>query len=102
MQYGPYHRLESPTQTPHVAMLQQRTGEIWGCAAQFSNIPSVKAYRGALPVGARGIEFTTVVAPHSQTHPTLLRWLETTPGVCPTPKPGFVSILVVVTKNTQV
>jgi hypothetical protein len=28
--YGPFHRLESPTQTAEVAQMQQQNGEIWG------------------------------------------------------------------------
>lgn len=60
---GPFHRLESPTQTAAIAVLQVNSGEIWGQSARGSDIPSVKAYRKALPSGERGIEFTTVVAP---------------------------------------
>jgi hypothetical protein len=61
-----YHRLESPTQTPEIAREQMRTGEIWGRPLNFpycSDIPKVKAYNGSLPLGARGIEFTTEIQP---------------------------------------
>jgi hypothetical protein len=47
--YGPFHRLESPTQTTAVASQQVASGEIWGAPARGSNIPSVKAYRNSLP-----------------------------------------------------
>jgi hypothetical protein len=101
LQYGPFHRLESPTQSKDVADLQVRSGEIWGQAARWSSIPAVKAYHGPLPAGHRGIEFVTSVRPHLDSHRTLARWLDITPGVLPRPH-GFVSIPVVVTKNTQV
>ena len=61
-----YHRLESPTQTWEVAAMQQASGQVWGAPARNfyqSDIPSVKAYIGPLPEGARGIEFTTSVSP---------------------------------------
>jgi hypothetical protein len=45
--------------------MQAETGEIFGRAARWSIIPAVKAYRGPLPVSARGTLFTTAVAPHS-------------------------------------
>jgi hypothetical protein len=61
---GPFHRLESPTQDKTTARQQGQAMEIWGRAAQGSNILSVKAYRSGLPAGRRGIEFDTPVAPH--------------------------------------
>lgn len=99
--YGPYHRIESPSQSVHDASMQEASGQVWGKPARWSNIPSVKAYRGPLPDGARGIEFTTPTAPHIDNHPTLIRWLETTAGVSATSN-GFVWIPVNITKNTQV
>ena len=99
--YGPFHRIESPTQTAEDAERQQRSGEIWGQAARWSPIPSVKAYRGALPKGVRGVQFNTDVRPHPNPHPTLVQWLETTSGVQALGN-GFVSIAVTVTINTQV
>lgn len=59
-----FHRLESPTQTRADALVQVASGEVWGRPARGSNIPSVKAYRNALPQGQRGIEFSTAVSPH--------------------------------------
>jgi hypothetical protein len=99
--YGPYHRLESPTQTMQVAGQQVLSGEIWGQSTQVSYIPAVRAYRGPLPPNRRGIEFMTGVAPHPNSHPTDVRWLLTTPGVM-AKSIGFVAIPVFVTKNTQV
>jgi hypothetical protein len=56
-------------------------GRALGRAARWSNIPSVKAYRGPLPVGAEGIEFTTTVAPSPGDHPALVFWHKGTEGV---------------------
>lgn len=61
--FGPFHRLESPTQTDEVARLQELTGEIWGTIPRSGGWPQVQAYRGPLPKGQRGIEFFTSVAP---------------------------------------
>jgi hypothetical protein len=52
--YGPFHRLESPTQTPATAALQEANGEVWRATARGGLNPAVKAYRGPLPPGARG------------------------------------------------
>jgi hypothetical protein len=60
---GPFHRLETSTQTKQDAVLQVNSGEIWGKPARWSNIPSVKAYRNSIPAGQRGIEFDTPIAP---------------------------------------
>ncbi len=80
---GPFHRLETSTQTTAHAVLQVSSGEIWGLPARGSNIPSVKAYRNALPTGQRGIEFTTPVVPHiGSGTPYEARWYYPhTPGV---------------------
>ena len=62
----PFHRLESPTQTPADAKLQDSSKEIWGKPASNtaqSNLPCVKAYRGILPSGQRGVEFETPIVP---------------------------------------
>ena len=83
MRYGPFHRLESPTQTVEDALQQVASGEIWGRPARGSNIPSVKAYRNTLPAGERGIQFTTEIAPHvGSGTPYEARWYyPNTPGV---------------------
>jgi hypothetical protein len=100
VEYGPYHRNESRTQTIADAAKQEASGEIWGQTALYGLGPSVKAWRGPL-TGGRGIEFVTTVAPHPNPHPSLVQWRDTTPGVVPRPN-GFVAIPARVTKNTQV
>jgi hypothetical protein len=52
-------------------------------APNFGTIPTVKAYYGALPAGASGIEFTTTL-PHDSRYssPVQANWLYPhTPGV---------------------
>ena len=61
--YGPFYRLEGLTQTPATAAMQEASGEVWGTTARGGLYPSVAAYQGPLPEGARGIEFTTGVKP---------------------------------------
>jgi hypothetical protein len=102
-EYGPFYRLESPTQTPETAALQESSGEIWGHSAQGSDIPSVKAYNGPLPEGARGIEFTTDTPPT----PTgmikpgqIAQWYSGSPGVEDIDS-NTVRIRCTVTLNTQ-
>jgi len=80
--------------------MQAETGEIFGRAARWSIIPAVKAYRGPLPVSARGTLFTTAVAPHWDPHPTLVRWLIDTPGVRLV-EDGIVAIRVQIIRNIQ-
>jgi hypothetical protein len=94
-----YHRLESPTQTPADAARQQATGEIWGRPAQWSLIPKVKAYRGPLPAGARGIEFVTDVPPDVGSARLRVDWSGPRPGV--RVEGDVAKIEVIVTKNTQ-
>ena len=63
-EHGPFHRLRNATtQSDDVADSQQRSQEIWGLAARWSNLRAVKAYCGLLPDGAEGIEFMTAVPP---------------------------------------
>jgi hypothetical protein len=97
-----YHRLEnSTTQTPAIAKIQKSSGEIWG-GPPNSPTSSVKAYRGALPANARGIEFTTAVAPTAASGtPFEARWYVNTPGV-QINRQGFAFIPATVTENTQV
>jgi RHS repeat-associated protein len=94
-----YHRLESPTQSPKVARLQETSGEIWGRAPRGSDIPKVQAYAGPLPPGARGIEFTTSVAPDPYGMPHLPTWSGPRPGV--RVENDFAKIACTVTRNTQ-
>lgn len=96
-----FHRRESPTQTAADAAQQVASGEIWGKPPRFGNpnIPCVQAYRGPLPEGTRGIEFTTKVAPDEGTAPHEARWTGTRPGV--DVKADFARIRVHITQNTQ-
>ncbi len=79
---GPYHRQESPTQTAEVAAMQAESGEIWGGIPRGGQWPTVQAYPRALEHGARGVQFTTPIAPHPNGAPHEVRWyLGITPGV---------------------
>ena len=100
---GPrYHRLESSTQTPRDAQMQEQSGEIWGRAPYGSDIPTVQAYKGPLPLGARGVEFVTsaVESPGSAAHPTAARWRPGDPGV--SLEGDYAKIKVLITRNTQI
>ena len=80
--HGPYHRQESPTQSPEVALLQVASGEIWGRTPRGGRWPTVQAYPKPIASGARGVEFTTAVQPYPQGAPHEVRWyLGITPGV---------------------
>lgn len=86
---GHFFRLESSTQTAHVAVLQERSGEVWGKTPQGGMEPTVQAYAGRLRAGVRGIEFTTETMPHPNGSPFEARWyLSKTPGVVPRHKNG--------------
>lgn len=76
MIFGPFNRVESPTHTPETALKQVRSGEIWGGASRQGGLfPCVKAYRGRLAGGRRGVEFTTMTRPDLQSStPYELRW----------------------------
>jgi hypothetical protein len=78
---GIFCRWESTTQTPAIAVLQVRSGEIWGRTSRYGDCPAVKAYPWRLD-GRRGIEFTTPIQPHSMSAPHEARWyLGLTPEV---------------------
>lgn len=74
--FGPFHRVESPTQTSEVAAKQVSSSEIWGRASKPNGLfPCVKAYPGALSPERRGIEFTTPVQPDLRSStPIEWRW----------------------------
>lgn len=73
-----FYRRESPSQTTKDARIQVLSREIWGRPGRHtssSDIPAVKAYRGRLSDGERGIDFTTPVAPHKGSgSPGEARW----------------------------
>lgn len=98
-----YHRFETDTQTPDDAERQTQTGLMGGYAARWSDIPSVKAYSGPLPAGARGVEFITSVPPGPGSVPGQPKWYKGQPGVSTveTPRGEMAVIPVVVIKNTQ-
>lgn len=100
--FGPFHRLESPTQTAEVAVLQESTGEIWGRSPKASEWPQVQAYRGPLPGQARGVEFFARVAPDRNDHPREARWSGGGKRSDVRTDGEFAKIDCVVTKNTQV
>lgn len=76
-----YHRRESPTQTVADALRQASSGEMWGYPARGSDIPKVKAFKGPLPTGARGVEFTTEVVPDQNCPPGIAYWSGPRAGV---------------------
>jgi hypothetical protein len=59
----------------------------------------VKAFKGPLPLGVRGIEFTTEVAPDQNCPPGMAYWSGPRAGVIV--EGGRARISVVVVKNTQ-
>jgi hypothetical protein len=68
-----YHRLASPSQTKLDAAKQIESQEMWGRPSRYK-IPKVKAYRGALPSNAQGIEFITTVEPDAGSPPLMAYW----------------------------
>jgi hypothetical protein len=102
--HGPFHRRQSPTQTPADAALIIESGELHGLGPRQSGggrgIPQVQAYDGPLPPGVSGIEFKTPVAPTPGTPPGQVRWVKDEPGIEPVDI-DRVKIPVTVTKNTQ-
>jgi hypothetical protein len=100
-----FHRLKSTTQTYTDSQQQLKSGKIWGKAPSWGGEPSVKAYRGALPVSDQGIEFTTTTSPTAGTGtPTIAYWRKGTHGVSISFVNGveFAVISATVTKVTQV
>ena len=78
---GIFCRWESSTQTPAIAVLQVRSGEIRGKTPKDGLYPTVQAYPWRLD-GRRGIECTTQIQPQSMSAPHEARWyLGLTPGV---------------------
>lgn len=97
--HGPFHRLESPTQSPETAELQTRSGEIWGTTAKFALKPTVKAYRGPLRPGDRGVEFMTFASPDAGGAPSSPTWTPERKGVWTDGEMAKLSC--VITRNTQ-
>lgn len=94
-----FHRVETTTQTPEDARLQQESGELWGRVPRWRIHPAVQAYEGPLPPGRRGIEFTTEVEPDEGHAPGQPAWTGPRPGV--TVEGEIAKIRITVLKNTQ-
>lgn len=94
-----YHRLESPTQTAGDAQLQEASCELWGRAPRGSDRPAEKAYIGPLPVGRRGIEFSTNVEPDPNKAPGQAFWRGPRAGV--KIEDDFARIKITILRNTQ-
>jgi hypothetical protein len=80
-QWGPYHRLYSPTQPPALSRLQREGGELWGTVSVFGGPPRAKAYRGPLGEHEQGIEFFAQVPPDAGRGGTLVTWSPGRSGV---------------------
>jgi hypothetical protein len=64
--------------------MQINSWEIWGGPARNffqSHIPKVKAFPAHLPVGKKGIDFTTAVTPDRNTRPGIVYWSGERKGV---------------------
>jgi nucleoside phosphorylase len=97
-----YHRLESDNQSIEHLEIQLANQELWGRAPKnylLSDVPKVKARRGSLPQGQRGIEFTTNI-PTDSYHPIFALWSGDRPDVIN--EDGFAKIKVVIIKNTEI
>jgi hypothetical protein len=94
VEYGPFNRQESRTQTAEDAAKQVAGQEIWGKPRQNSDIPQVQAYTGVLPPNTRGIVFWTIIAPMPHA-----RWVAGMSGV--RVEDGYAKISVRIVMNTQ-
>jgi len=72
---------------------------LWGSPARGSDIPKAKAFRGPLPAGVRGIEFTTDVAPDQNCPPGIAYWSGPRAGVIVDGERAKIAIAVL--RNTQ-
>jgi hypothetical protein len=78
--FGPFHRLESPSQSAEDAAKIVTSGEVWGrpCRNIYqSDMPKAKAFDGPLPSGKRGLQFYTTVAPDKGCVPGQPTWTGT-------------------------
>ncbi len=76
---------------------------MWGTTARGGLNPTVKAYQGPLPEGARGIEFTTNVKPSDVglgRPGDIALWRQGSPGVVDAGN-DYVKIACTVVRNTQ-
>jgi hypothetical protein len=99
-EFGPFHRLRNATtQSEAVALLQVQSREIWGSAARWSYVPTVRAYVGPLPPHATGIEFMTPVPPSRVSNGNAF-WYQGHPGVR-TNSRGFAVVQATVIKKVR-
>lgn len=97
--YGPFHRLlAEEVQDAPTVLKQLLSGELWGKTAQFGLNPAVKAYRGALPEDAEGIEFWTFEEP-DRPHGSRSHWSNA--GEFVTIEDEFAKLSVVFVRVTQ-
>ena len=83
-EYGPFHRVKSPTQSYRVALQQKASGEIWGRPHGIGGkFPKVKAYvlplcagepAGTACADEQGIEFATRVKPSVKAPSGVVYW----------------------------
>jgi hypothetical protein len=79
--YGPFHRINDP---PEVVRMILASGELWGRRPRNylqSEFPKVKAYKGTLPDGHKGIEFMTDALPDTGSVPYRPTWSGPRTGV---------------------
>ena len=79
IEYGPFYRLQDSALNAQMAATSKACGRPMRNIAQ-SDIPRVKAYRGHLPNGKTGLEFTTTVKP-TLAGGHIVHWDEGSPGV---------------------
>lgn len=96
--YGPFHRRceSQPDEVEKICV----SGQIWGRPRRnfyAGLIPAVKAWDGALPINAVGVEFYTDVSPDPWSVPGWPEWTEGEPGVIILEARELVAIPVVVT-----
>lgn len=81
-EFGPFHRREGPQTADEMAKVRSgQLDEVQGGTNQYGHLPSVDAFRGPLPLGQRGYEFFTPVAPRLGTPPHKAQWPQGHPGV---------------------
>ncbi len=107
MEYGPFYRVESTSQTAEHARKMVASKELWGRAPFGSDVPQPQAYLQPRE-GRRYLEFWTFVQPRRGVAPPEVRWdrrdplpekrLEGDPGV--REEGEFAKIPIRITGNT--
>uniref|UniRef100_UPI00146FB8C2 RHS repeat-associated core domain-containing protein n=1 Tax=Comamonas composti TaxID=408558 RepID=UPI00146FB8C2 len=101
--HGPFHRVESPTQSRERAAEQEALGIHSGTASHKGmGVVRINAYDGPLPEGQRGLEFYTPAKPTSVVPGGLVTWHPGHDPHCTLSEDREVAqIPIKVTKNTQ-